>query len=140
MRIYATAAVLLVALLAGACGGDSKEDEAKAQVCDARDDISQQVDTLKGLTISTATTNQIQDSLNAIGEDLQKIRQSQNDLDDERKSQVQQANQQFESEVKTTLSDLGSNTSLSDAKTQLTQAFQQLASTYDSTFAKIDCS
>jgi hypothetical protein len=131
--------VVLAVLVLGACGGDSKEDEAKAQVCDARADVSKQVDSLKGMTLSTATTSQIRESLTAIGNDLTKIKDAQADLDDQRKSQVQQANQAFESQLKSIRSTLGSTTSLSDAKAQLSQAFQQLASAYEDTLSKIDC-
>jgi hypothetical protein len=35
---------------------------------------------------------------------------------------------------------LGSTTSLSQVKNQLTSAFQQLATSYEKTFAKVDCS
>jgi valyl-tRNA synthetase len=132
--------VLLAALSIGACGGDSKADKAKTQVCDARADISKQLDTLKGLDISTATTDAVQTSLKAISDDLKTIAAARGDLDNERRSQVQQANQAFESQVQNVLSTLGSSTSLADAKTQLSQAFQQLGDAYDQTFAKIDCS
>jgi hypothetical protein len=133
-------AVALAAVALAACGGDSKADQAKSQVCDARADISKQVDALKGMTISSATLSQVQDNLNAIGEDLSKIKNARNDLDDDRKSQVDEANKNFESQVRSTFSDIGKTTSLSDAKTQLQQAFQGLASSYEQTFAKIDCS
>jgi hypothetical protein len=139
MRAPASIAVALAAVTLAACGGDSKADQAKSQVCDARADISKQVDTLKGLTISTATLNQVQDSLKAIGDDLTKIKNARGNLDDDRKKQVDQANKDFESQVKTTFSDLGKSTSASDAKTQLQQAFQGLANSYQQTFAKIDC-
>ena len=131
--------VALAAVALAACGGDSKADQAKTQVCDARADISKQVDTLKGMTISTATQSKVQDSLNAIGDDLTKIKNARKNLDDDRKSQVDQANKTFETQVRSTFSDLGKTTSLSDAKTQLQQAFQGLASSYEQSFAKIDC-
>ena len=140
VRVCVAIIVLFGALALGACGGDSKEDEAKTQVCDARADLSKQVDSLQNTTLSSATTSQIKDSLTAIGDDLTKIKNAQSDLDDQRKSQVQQANQAFESQLKAISETLGSTTSLSDAKTQLTQAFQQLGSAYKDTFAKVDCS
>jgi hypothetical protein len=130
---------VIAALALGACGGQSSEDKAKKQVCDARADISKQVDTLKGLTPSTATTTQIQDSLKAIANDLKQIKDAQGNLSDQRKSQVQEANQAFQSQVKDIASSLGTTTSVSDAKTQLAAAFQQLATTYQQTFAKVDC-
>jgi len=139
--VKAAAAIVtaLTAVLLAACGGDSKADQAKTQVCDARADISNQVNTLKGLTISTATTNQVQDSLKAIGDDLTKIKNARNNLSDDRKSQVDQANKDFQSQVTATFSDLGKSTSISDARTQLEQAFDGLANSYQQTFAKIDC-
>ena len=138
-RSFPAISVALAAVAIAACGGDSKADQAKSQVCDARADISKQVDTLKSMTISTATLNQVQDSLKAIGDDLTKIKNARNNLDDDRKSQVDEANKNFESQVKSTFSDLGKSTSASDAKSQLEQAFDSLAGSYQQTFAKIDC-
>ena len=131
---------VVAALALGACGGQSKQDKAQKQVCDARADISKQVDTLKGLTISTATTDQLQSSIKAIGDDLKQIKSAQGDLNDQRKSEVQAANQAFESQVKAVTSSLLSSTSISDAKTQVSSALQQLATSYQQTFAKVDCS
>ena len=91
------------------------------------------------MTLSTATTSEIRESLTTIGNDLTKIKDAQGELDGQRKSQVQQANQAFESQLKSIRSTLGSTTSLSDAEAQLSQAFQQLASAYEDTFSKIDC-
>ena len=139
MRPVALALALAALGLAACGGGDSKEEKASNQVCDARADIQKQVNTLKGLTISTATTSQITKSLNAIGDDLAKIKDAQGDLNDERKKEVQQANKDFESSVKSIASDLGTATSLSDAKSQLSAALQKIATSYEQTFAKIDC-
>ena len=140
MRATLAAAVTVAVVSLAACGGDSKEDRAKAQVCDARADIGKQVDALKGMTITTATTSQIQDNLKAIGDDLRKIRNARADLDDDRKSQVDQANQAIESQVKGVVSTLATTTSAADAKAKVQQAFQQLADSYKQAFAKIDCS
>ena len=132
-------AMIVLALVVSACGGQSKSDKAKSQVCDARADISKQVDTLKGLTVSTATTSQIKSSVTAIANDLKTITNAQGDLSADRRSQVQQANKAFESQVKDIVSTLGSTTSLSSAKSQLTTALTQLADAYKQTFAKISC-
>jgi hypothetical protein len=139
VTVRAAIAFALVAVSLSACGSDAKEKRATSQVCDARADISKQVDALKGLTISTATTSQIQASLKAIGDDLTKIKNARKNLSDERRSQVDDANKAFESQVRNAFSDLGTTTSASDAKTKLTQAFQSLADSYQNTFAKIDC-
>jgi|SRR4051794_34950135 hypothetical protein len=132
------AAALLAAAALASCG-TSKEDKAKQQVCDARSDIAKQVDTLKGLTISTASVDQIQTGLKAIGNDLKKIGDAQGDLSASRKQQVKDANQAFSSQVQSTVSDLGQSLSLSNAKSQLESALKQLASAYQSSFAKVDC-
>lgn len=143
MRTKPLLLVLLVGALIGAgiagCG-DSKEDEAIAQVCDARGDVSKQIDTLKGLTPGTATTSQIKDSLQAIGDALSKIASARKDLAGDRAEQVQAANEEFASTVKDTLSTVARTTSVQDAGAQLTAAAQKLAGSYESTFAKIDCS
>jgi hypothetical protein len=133
------ALAVLIALAVSACGGDSAEEKAQASVCSARADISKQIDSLQGLTLTTATTDQIRDGLTAIEGDLKKIRTAQTDLNDERKSEVQEANKAFESGVESIVSSLGSSTSLSDARAQLGAAFDQLATTYRNTFEKIDC-
>ena len=138
MKPLAAVATLVAVLVLAACG-DSKEDKAQSQVCDARADISKQVDTLKGLTLTTATTDQIRTSLTAIGNDIEKIADAQGDLKGERKSSVQQANEAFKSEIQGITSSLGSSTSLSDAKDKLSTAFEQLATSYKAAFSKVDC-
>jgi hypothetical protein len=137
-----TIAYLLLALLAalalGACG-ESKEDKAKTTVCDARGDISEQVDKLKGLTISTVTVDGVQNSLKAINTDLSKIKDAQGNLSGDRRQQVQDATKTFTSQVKSIAGSVGKSTSLSEAKAQLTSALQQLGDAYKQSFAKVDC-
>jgi hypothetical protein len=128
-----------IAVALGACG-ESKQDKAKKTVCSARADIGKQVDQLKGLTISTATADEVQQSIRAINGDLSKIKDAQGDLSDERRQQVQAANKTFTSQVQSILSSLGKSTSLSDASSRLTSATQELATAYQRSFARIDCS
>ena len=136
-------AFLLLALVAGlglsACG-ESKEDKAKSTVCDARADISKQVDQLKGLTVSTVTIDGVQSSLKAIRSDLSKIADAQGDLSGDRRQQVQDATKTFTSQVQSIAGSVGTSTSLSDAKAQLTSALQQLGAAYKQSFARVDCS
>jgi hypothetical protein len=131
--------VLIAALALGACG-ESKEDKAKSTVCDARADIGKQVDKLKGLTITTASASAAQESLKAINSDLSKITDAQGDLSDDRRQQVETANKAFTSQLQSIAAGLGSSTSLSDAKSQLSSALQQLATAYKTSFARVDCS
>jgi uncharacterized protein YjbJ (UPF0337 family) len=130
---------LVAALVLGACG-ESKEDKAKSAVCDARSDISKQVDKLKGLTVSTVTIDGVQESLKAIRSDLSKIKDAQGDLSSDRRQQVEDANKAFTSQVQSVVGSVGRSTSLSDAKAQLTSAVQDLAAAYQQSFARVDCS
>jgi hypothetical protein len=132
-------AVALLAAAALASCGTSSEDKAKQQVCDARSDIAKQVDTLKGMTITTATADQVSKSLKAIGDDLKQISGAQGDLSASRRQQVTDANQAFASQMESTVSDLGKSLSVSGARAQLESALNQLASAYRSSFAKVDC-
>ena len=151
MRPWILISLLAVAALAFAGCGESKEDKAKKQVCSARSDIQKQVcsarsdiqtqvNKLKGLTLTTATTSEIKDSLNSIKSDLQTINDAKGDLSSELKQEVQSANQAFTSQFQSIISNLGTNLSLSSAQTQLQTALQQLASAYQSSFAKLSCS
>jgi uncharacterized phage infection (PIP) family protein YhgE len=138
-RLTTSIAALVAALAVGACG-ESAQDKAKKQVCSARSDIAKQVGTLQDMTITTATMDQLRKSLQAIGNDLKQIKDAQSDLSSDRQDQIKSANQAFESQVKEIVSGLGSNLSLSNAESQLKSAMQQLASSYQQTFAKVDCS
>jgi Tfp pilus assembly protein PilP len=135
-------AFLLIALLAAlevsACG-ESKEDKAKTTVCDARADISKQVDQLKALTVSTVTVDGVQNSLKAISSDLSKIKDAQGDLSADRRKQVEDATKTFTSELQSIAGNVGKSTSLSEAKAQLTSALQQLGDAYKQSFAQVDC-
>jgi uncharacterized coiled-coil DUF342 family protein len=131
--------LILMAFAAAGCG-ESKSDKAMAQVCSARDDITKQVDDLKNMTISTATKSQVSDSLQAIGNDLQKIGDARKDLAQADREQVDKANQAFATSVRQTFADVGTKTSLQDAATQLKTAFQNLADSYRNTFGQLNCS
>ena len=139
MAVKTTIAAVLAALLLTACG-ESDSEKAMSDICSARDDIATQVDDLKGLTLTTATGDKVRSSLDAIKDDLSKIRDARGDLSEDRRKEVQDANDQFASTVKSVTGDIGSSTSLADAATKIKSALQDLASSYESTFAKIDCS
>ena len=132
------AVVLLIAAAAVGCG-ESDEEKAQTQVCDARADLKKQVDDLAGLTVSTATVDGVEENLNAIEDDLNQIKDAQGDLNEERKQEVESATQEFTSEVEAVANDLTSDLSLSGAQAKLDSAGKQLASSYQQTFAQIDC-
>jgi hypothetical protein len=132
------ALLLPVAVVAGC--GDSAADKAQDDVCAARDDIGKQVDELKSLTLTSATTSQVTDSLQSIRNDLSKIAQAQGELSDDRRQEVQAANQQFRTALRNTAVNVGKNLSVEDAADQVKQSLEQLAASYKSSFARIDCS
>jgi hypothetical protein len=131
--------VLLAALAVAACGGESKADKAQKQVCDARASISKQVDELKGLTATTATVSGVKENVSAIRSDLKKITSAQGDLSDERRAEVKAATDKFVASVSSIVQGLTSNLSLSEARTRLTQAAQELRASYADTLGGIDC-
>lgn len=133
------AALALSAVALAACG-ESSQEKAKAQVCDARADIAKQVSTLSGLTLTTASVTQVKTGVEAIAGDLQKIKDAQGNLDPARKEQVETATQTFASEVTKIVSGLASNLSLSNAEAQLKSAVSQLTASYKQTLAPINCS
>ena len=142
MRLSATLVAIAAAVAFSACGSSSssKQDDAKNQVCDAKSDIAKQVDTLKGLTVSTASLNQIQTSLKAIDDDLKTIAGARDDLSGDSKTQLEQANKDFLTQLKSIASSLGTSTSLSQAQSNAKAALTQLADAYKNTFAKFKCS
>src|SRR5262245_22824778 len=101
--VVALAAVL--ALGAVACG-ESKEEKALDQVCDARADIQKNINELSSLTATTATVDGIKKNVSAIQDDLGKIKDAQPDLSPSRKQQVQAATDTFQSDVSSTVNSL----------------------------------
>lgn len=138
-RPTAIAALALSALAITACG-ESSQEKAKAEVCEARADISKQVNTLTSLTITTASVSQVKTGVEAVANDLKKIKDAEGNLDPSRKEQVESATKTFESQVTTIVSELASNLSLSDAEAKLKSAVSQLAASYKKTLEPINCS
>jgi two-component sensor histidine kinase len=137
-RIVTTVLASLTLAAAG-CGGDSAEERAQSKVCDARASIQQSINSLKGLTASTATTDEVRQQLEAIRKDLGTIRSAQDDLSADRRADLQSANDQFADTIRTTAQTVLRSTSAQDASTELRQAADQLETTYKSALSPIDC-
>ena len=148
--LFATAAVT-IALALGACGDSSDEtpastgastgDAAAAQttVCNARDDIGKQVDELESLTPATVSRTAVTQSITAIKKDLDAISGAQGSLSGERRSELEAANKQFKAAVEDTAGQVVSSLTASDGKASLVTALQQLGTSYQETFASLDC-
>lgn len=134
--------VSLVVLAAGVVAGcgQSKAEKASDQVCDARDDIAKHVKELQGLTITTATADQVRGSLDAIQSDLKTISKATDNLSDARRKEVQAVNDKFVAEMSQIGESLGSSLSIENAAAQAKTALEQLASSYRATFGQLDCS
>jgi len=140
----------VVAMLLGSAGlaacGESSQEKAKAQVCSARSDISKQISSLEGLTISSTTISQAEASFEAIGKDLTQIKKAQPNLEPARREQVEAATKTFESQLSSitsgVISKLGSGnavTALTSAEPALKAAVSQLASDYKQALGPISC-
>jgi len=134
--------LLLSALLLGiglAACGQSDEEKAKSDVCDARADIQKNVKELQGLTLGTATVDKVRSNVDAIKSDLSKIADAQGKLSDSQRKQIEQANETFKSKVQALAGDVGKSVSIQDAVTRLKSDFADLAATYEQSFARFDC-
>ncbi|HEX5857434.1 MAG TPA: hypothetical protein VFY91_04925 [Microbacterium sp.] len=140
MRATVLIVVLLTpALLVAGCG-NSEEDDAQAAVCSARDDIAKEVEQLKSLTLTTATTSQVSDGLEAIRNDLRTIRKSREKLSDDRREEVDAANDAFADQIRTLAGTVGRTVSVEGAATELKASLDQLATGYRDSLGRIDCS
>jgi hypothetical protein len=137
MRTLSGCIVVLAVVLAGC--GDSKEETAQSNVCDAKAGIQKQVNELEGLTASTVTLDGVKSSLKSIGDDLTKLKNAQADLSGDRKDEAQKAWQTFRTQVKSIRENLLTSLSAEDAKQQLTSSFDDLAASFRTAFAPVDC-
>lgn len=135
--------MFVVLLLAGslaitACG-ESAQEKAKAEVCSARADISKQINMLTSLTASTISPSAVKTGVEAVANDLTKIKNAQGNLEPARKEQVQAATHTFETQLSSILTGITSNLSLSNAEAQFKSALSQLATSYKNTLGPINC-
>ena len=141
----AAGALLLSAVALAACG-ESSQDKARAEVCAARNAISEQVKKLQGMTLSSSTVDEAKRGLESIGDELRKIRDAQPDLTPARKQEVEAATSKFGEQLKAVglqvASGLAAGTAeaaLASAKPKLESALERLASDYRHALGPINC-
>jgi hypothetical protein len=131
--------LLAVTLLAlGGCG-DSKEEKALTAVCEAKNDIGKQVDTLQSLTLQTVTVDKVQSGVTAIRDDLKTISDNLPTVADDVKPDIQQANDQFKTQLGLIAVNIGRSISAEDSKAMLQASLTQLSESYQQAFAKVQC-
>ena len=133
-----TGLALASALILSACG-ESAAEKAQNTVCSARADIKKQVDELKSTTISTASLDGIQANLKAIQKAVEQIASEQGKLSDDRKAEVQKANQAFKSEVADVGRTLVTGLATGGGEEQIKTALDNVAAGYKSAFAPVEC-
>ena len=136
------AIVILASLLAAlpvACG-ESEEEKAQDRVCDARADIQERVDDLAGLTITTASIEDVTNNLKAIRDDLEKIAAERGDLAPDQRDAVDQAAKRFRSELETAAKDVVSGAaSGEEAGARIGAALDDLAKSFRQAYGPVDC-
>jgi hypothetical protein len=109
-------------------------------VCDARDDIQKHVDDLAGLTVTSASIDQVTNHLKAIADDLRKIADERSNLSDDQRKDVEQAAKRFESELRSAAGDVVAGTaSGEEARKRADAALDSLAKSFKDAYAPLDC-
>src|ERR1700722_6349981 len=137
-QLFVAIASLLSVFVLASCG-ESSQEKAKAQVCQARSDISKEVKKLSELTLSTSILTEAKSGVEAIGKDLNKIKDAQPDLEPARRAQIEAATRTFEGQINSILSELVSKPSLTKLETQLKSSLTQLASGYEKALTPLNC-
>ena len=136
--LLAAAAALAVA----GCGDDEQgpaQRSAQDQVCDARAEIGRQVDALQEMTATTVTGDAVRGSLSAIRDGLRQIRDAQGELNDDRRAEIQAANDRFTASIRSVGATILRSTSVEEAGAQVRAAVDELGQAYRSTLAAVDC-
>lgn len=118
---------------------ESEEEKALQAVCSARADIQTRVESLASTTVTNFSLDSFKENVQGISNDVSTIRTNSAKLNPNRKQELQQANQEFESAVTSTLKSLGTSLSLQNAGDKLKTAGQQLVSSYKETLQPVDC-
>ena len=141
MRRIASIIVIVLATVAatGCGGGQSEADKAKSQACDASADIKAQITTLSNLPLSTSSVDTAKTSLQKIDTDLKTISDAAPKVSDDLRSQLQDANATFKTEVQQATDAITSAQSLSDAATAVAAAGSTLQASYEKAFANVKC-
>lgn len=125
--------------LASATGcGESAQAKAEKTVCEGKQEISTSVNSLKSMTLTTASASTVQNDIKGIEAGLQKVKGAQGQLSNSRREAAEKANAQLSAEVSTIAHELTSLT-LPQALTSVVTAGEKLAASYQTAFAPVKC-
>ncbi len=128
-----------LALTLTACG-ESAEEEALANVCDARASIQSHIEELEGLRITAATDDEspeaveVRSTVDAIGSDVDRITDASDELAEDTRQQVEAATDDFLPRLDTAVV-----RSVGEGGTEFVRLIDALARSYEETLASIDC-
>jgi hypothetical protein len=117
---------------AGACGlvgvmlllvGCGDDDDAQSAVCDAQSQLDEDVDELKNLDMSDTSVNDVKGILSDIGDDVQNLKDA---ASDELSPQIDAVSSALD-DLDSTVSNLGSSASPSDAASAIQQSLGDLS-------------
>ena len=114
-------------------------DKAKSQACDASSDIQAQVETLKGLPLSSDSVDTAKAALQKINSDLDTIATAAPTVKGDLGSQLKAANAAFKTQVQQIADSITSAQSLTAAATALASAGSTLSNSYQQAFANVKC-
>ena len=134
--------VASAALMLSACGS-SNSQTAKNNACTARDAVRKQVDSMQNITTGNPTAKQFQAVVNAMIDEVKKIKAAQPDLDDPLKPQTALATKTFDAGLKIAaeryLAAVGKNGGLARAQALLPSLGTSYGSVYYATLARMAC-
>ena len=141
-RTCTTLIAILAALSLAACdsAGESQDNKALSTICDARADIHDQIDTLKGIRTGETNGDEAQKAVLDIKGDISSITTAADDLSGDKREDMQNANQEFKQSVGKSLQQLSrGNVSGAQASSQIGNATDDLESSYKETLENVDC-
>lgn len=134
----ALAALVLLPVALSGCG-ESAQAKASKQVCAVRGDISKQIRTLNGLTLTASSATTAKTSFEAIGLDVSRIKGLEAKLDSAHRRTLEAATHDFVTRVGAIATALTSKLSPTNAAAQFKAALGQLAEAYNQTLASLTC-
>jgi hypothetical protein len=130
-------AMLLPLAFATGCG-ESAQAKAEKTVCEGKKEIGTSVDSLKSMTLTTASASTVQNDIKGIEAGLRKVKGAQGQLSSSRREAAEKANAQMSAELSSISHEL-SSLSLPGALTKVLSVGEKLAASYKTAFAPVEC-